>query len=206
MWCASAVKRNSESAAASKAMRSSTGGIVALPLCGDGVSLEPLKPSIPFPLYAALPRSEYCEGVRLLPARPPPFGSAFRVWRPRLRATRGGLPSSVPIRLPPCRDLRPRRGLRRSCPTERLLLPSRNLTLSALGLCRIEAQSPRPCGLRPGPRAVYASSPASRPSAQDSLRRGWLGRRRRESHPLESVGFVSAHQTSAHGSPPPGNR
>ena len=70
MWCASAVKRNSESAAASKAMRSSTGVIVALPLCGDGVSLEPLKPSIPFPLYAALPRSEYCGGGPTPPRAP----------------------------------------------------------------------------------------------------------------------------------------
>ncbi len=133
MWWATAVKRSFGSAWASVPMHSSSGDTACLPLRGAGVSLEPLIPSLPFPLCAAFPRSEYCERVRLLPACPPPFGSAFRVGRTRSRAARGGLPSSVPIRFPPCRDLRPRRGLWRSRLTERLLLPSRNLTLSALG-------------------------------------------------------------------------
>ena len=67
-----------------EAMRPTSGDTACLPLCGDGVSLEPLKPSLPFPLCAAFPRSEYCERVRLLLACPPPFGPAFG-WGVRAR-------------------------------------------------------------------------------------------------------------------------
>ena len=50
------------------------------------LSVEPmrpgaLKPPSPFPVYAALPRPEYYEEVRLLPALPSPFGLAYRVRR-----------------------------------------------------------------------------------------------------------------------------
>jgi len=78
----------------------------------------------PFPLYWALPSSEYYEGLRLLPALPPSFGFACRLGRTRLRATPGGLPVPGLSRFPPCRGLRPRRGLRCSCHSEHLLLPS----------------------------------------------------------------------------------
>ena len=60
---------------------------------------------------------------------------------------------------------------------------------------RLNLSLPRGNGLVVSLSTLSRSS--SRTPAQDSLRRGWLGLRRWDSHPRVSVGFVSAHQPAA---------
>ena len=93
-------------------------------------------------MYAAFPRSEYYQRVRL-PQQLLPFFECLSVRHTCWLAPqdRCGSPRFLASPFLPCRALRPRRSLPRSCLDDRVLLPSRSSTLSASGCCCYEAQS-----------------------------------------------------------------
>ena len=142
-------------------------------------------------MRAALPRSEYYEGPRLLPARLPPFGLAYRVGHTLARRQETSrVPtvrvSAMPRSWTPPRSPRPRllsgaccclpgRGTRR--PSVDVLTGLNLLALSGCGLVvALPTLSARPRG----------------PRSQGSLRREWLALRRQEFHLLCTVSFRGA--------------
>src|SRR5262245_46652842 len=155
--CANDVKRNVRSAFALAAICSSCVDIRLLLLRVGDVSLaQPLDLLRRFPVYAAFPRAEYYQRIRLPRQRRPSYGWSIQLAYSLYRARPSWI-SQVPRRflLRPCRALRPRRSLR---------LPrlSRERTgafqvFDLVGLRLTESRgSIASLALRPGRRSAYA--------------------------------------------------
>jgi hypothetical protein len=146
---------------------------------------ESLKPWAAFPMWTALPSSEYYAVRRLLPARLPPFGLAYRV---RHTLSRRREVSHVPIA--------------RISAMPRSQTPPRfpPLAMSGLRYCLPANQDRRPSVYRLtrlNPAAWtsrclrFAVDPRGG-TTQDSLRRGWLVLRRPEFHRLCAMSYRGA--------------
>src|SRR5215510_14221667 len=93
--CASEVKRALGSCFALAAIFRSGVDIVFLPLSAGDVSARKHLVLLPrFPMYAAFPRAEYFQGIRLPPWRLPSYGWSFQLAYSTLVKTTMDLPGS----------------------------------------------------------------------------------------------------------------